>query len=792
MIEVSLKRVIYKDPESNFVIASMKVENGEIPEFVELNNNCLTCKGFFPASETLNLEVLGQWEKTKYGYQLNVDTFSEKIPQTKEGIIAYLSSGLICGIGEKTAEKIVSQFGLDTMKVFDNTPELLMDVSGISRKKLNKIIDSYNNHRAVAQIINYLAPLGVSTSKCLKIYKTYADNSMSVLTKEPFKLCEIDGFGFATVDQIARKTSYFLNDVLRIKAAIKYVLEQAAATEGHLCLNQSVLIIKAYLLLNSCESLYNRCCKYLQTNSSKELKNFLSANGIKEVVTFDEVLTEIKSLAVTKVLKGDNGYAYLESYYCQEQFLAKDIVSRVALSKKLKISEDTIRNVISSLEDKYGIQLATKQKEAVISGVQNNICIITGGPGTGKTTVLKFILETCRQLLKADPNEITLLAPTGKAASRMAESVGSEYTSSTIHSKLHLVNEEGICYASDAIDSKIVVVDEASMIDSFLMYSLVMAIPYSSKFIIIGDVDQLPSVGAGNVLLELLKSKLVPTVRLDTIYRQSGTSLIVVNSDLIKQNISKLRYGENFKLIPVTAYDKQTETSQIVIAQFLEELKSTSLDEVQVLCPFKKKGVKAGASELNTALQDVVNPPSQRRKEINKGGGKVFREGDKVMQVKNNYDLAWKCLKTGHSGCGVYNGECGFISSIDDNEITIRYDEKIVVYDVTQLDEITLAYAISIHKSQGSEYRTVIIPLLTSFSIMLKRNLIYTAISRAKEKVIIVGEQRAIDIAVHNNSISRRNTQLADKIINLAEKSIKSPTDDVKDKQINLLNKKEK
>lgn len=798
MIEVSLERVLFQDDESGFVIADMSVINGveEIPKFVKLKaNRSITCKGYFPQHKSLNLSVCGRWELSKYGYQLIVDSYNEVIPKTEKGLIAYLSSGLIYGIGEKTAERIVAQFGLNTLSVFDNTPELLLKLKGISRKKLDRIIESYNNHRAVAQIINYLAPLGVTPAKCMAIYKEFEDDSMNILTNEPFKLCSIRGFGFVTVDAIARKTSFNLSDELRIKAAIKYILEQAAASEGHICLNQGVLTIKSYLLLNCCEKLYNKCCKFLQSNSTDNLKEFLTSYGVEEVVNYTEIIRVINLMALTGELKGDNSYAYLENNYYEETYIAKNIATRLKLNVSSDISSESIRKEIKRLEAENKIVLSTKQKEAIETCVKNNICVITGGPGTGKSTVLKFVLAVCKRLLKVSDEDITLLAPTGRAAARMAEATNNEYSASTIHSRLHIVEEEGSTYSSDAIDSDIVVVDEASMVDSYVMFSLVRALPYSSKFIIIGDAEQLPSVGAGNILFELLKSKIVPTVRLDTIYRQSGTSLIVVNSDLIKHNVSTLRYGDTFKFIPISSYDKsetdrsekiQNETAQIVIEQVIEELKATSIDNVQVLCPFRKKGVKSGATELNKLLQEKINPKASSKKEVTKGNY-TYRVGDKVMQIKNDYNLSWK--KGLEEGYGVFNGECGYITNInDDNEVTINYDGKIVVYDVTLLDEIELAYAISIHKSQGSEYKTVVIPMLSAYSIMLRRNLIYTAITRAKNKVIIVGEQRAVDIAVHNNSITRRNTQLADKIIQEVEKA-KNEKPVLKDKQLNLFEK---
>lgn len=763
MITCQVNRVLFDNLDTGFHIVKAELIDGkdELPKFVTPSNGCIVIKGYFPTSKVVMLEVDGNWENSKYGYQLSVTSFTEIIPKTKEGIIAYLSS-FVYGMKDTTAKKIVDQFGLDTIQVFEETPEKLLEVRGIGRKKLKKIVESFSASRSIQDIVSYLAPYGITPNKCVKIANEFGSEAMSVLTNEPFRLCEIDGFGFKTVDEIARKTTFELKDPLRIKGAIKFVI-QNAANEGHLCLKQQEAIISAYLLLNQIDYTQNKVKKSIDAFLKDHNFSSVFRQVVVEDVPLECVVTEFKNMAVEGTIKGDNNYVYLSSEYNQENDVADIMVTRLRRTDT-KIADNDISKEIAVQEKAMNIQLASKQKEAVALGVKSNTCIITGGPGTGKTTVLKVVLKVCQKFLHLEPSDITLLAPTGRAAQRMCESVGADYSASTIHSCLKISNEEGKG-AYDTITSKVVVVDEASMVDNYIAWCLLKAVPITAKLIIIGDAEQLPSVGAGNVLFELLHCKKIPTVKLDVIYRQEGTNPIVVNSGLIQKGITNLRYDSNFKFInvketsdyPKNDRDKgkkiQQETADIVIEQFIRAIDEYGLDEVQVLCPFRKKGVIAGATELNKAIQDKVNPASKQKSQI-KRGDTIFREGDKVIQTKNDNDL------------GFYNGDVGYITKIDsDEDIHINFGGKEAIYDITQMANVELAYAISIHKSQGSEYKTVIIPIITAFSIMLKRNLIYTGITRAKKRVILVGHQKALSQAIKTNVIAKRNTQLGNRII---------------------------
>lgn len=764
-MRVQITRTLYETPETGFRICLAEIlessEEDRIPRQVDIFQ-AVTVKGYFPVNKAVTLVLSGEWQKDKYGYSLWVSDFKEVVQTSEKGIIAYLAAS-VKGVKEGTAKKIVEQFGLKTLDVFENSPEELLAIKGIGRKKLVGIIESFKETRAIQEIVTYLAPVGVTPNKCAKIAKCFGGDAMNVLLNDPFRLCEIEGFGFLVVDEIARKTSFSPTDPLRIKGAIKYVL-QAAATEGHLCLNQIECILCAYLILNGVDwrRLDRRANRALEMHDLSALRTSLR----KEDVNYKLVKDQFVIMALASELKGDNGYAYLPLPYQQETETAKIISERLMRTDTTEASDEDVAQIIEDQEKVLGIRLASKQREAVALAVRENTCIITGGPGVGKTTVLKVVLAACTELNGLSVEDVTLLAPTGRAAQRMAESVGDGYTASTIHSALRITAGDDSSYG-DKLNTKLVVVDESSMVDAHICWLLLKAIPKSAKLIIIGDPEQLPSVGAGNVLYEFLSCKKIPTVKLDVIYRQAGISPIVTNSALIQSGATNLLYEENFQFydVPQKAELENGESVQqlaanIVIEQYLAAVREHGIDEVQVLCPFRKAGVIAGATELNKAIQERVNPKSPLKPQI-KRGHNIYRLGDKVIQTKNNKDI------------GVYNGDVGYIKAIDtkEDEITISFNGTSVVYDAAQMTEVDLAYAISIHKSQGSQYHTVIIPILNDFFVMLRRNLIYTGITRAKEKVVLVGHRSALSTAIKSNFISHRNTQLAARIIQFTEEA---------------------
>lgn len=772
MITCRVKRVIFENYEGFSICEAeiLDVDDADIPQNVDTKG--IVIKGYFPRSKAAVLYVDGDWQlSSKFGYQLNVTSFSEELPCSMEGIIDYLTSTMPC-VKQDTVLKIVNHFGLSTLDVLKNTPGKLLNVRGIGRKRIEKVVKSFQVNRSLQDVISYLVPLGVSPKKCIQVTNCFGGEAMAILQNAPFRLCEINGFGFKTVDQIARSSFFDVQDPLRIRGAIKYVF-QNASNEGHLCLQQWEVVASAYLTLNDVDFLKEKIKKsiylFLKNKNFQELTQHVKKN----LVSIDKVINEFKRMAEDSTIKGDNHWVYLAPAYNQECETAEILAKRLRLPQKT-FSEEVIRKEISKQEKRFGIKLAQKQIEAVIMGVNHRTCIITGGPGVGKTTVLKMVLKVCENLLCLSSSDVTLLAPTGRAAQRMCESVGEDYTASTIHSCLQ-IQEEGQS-SFESIESEMVVVDESSMVDGYIGWCLLTATPLTSKLIIIGDAEQLPSVGAGNFLYELLSCKQIPSVRLDVIYRQSGTSNIVINSDLIRKGVTTLKYDETFQFVGVREKDEfssndkdkskriQQEASDIIVEQFLKAVKDKSLDEVQVLCPMRKEGIIAGATELNKRIQDKINPATSNKAEVKKGKS-VFREGDKVILTKNNYDMKWVNSK-GCFGEGLFNGDVGYIVKIDklDDKVYIDFCGKKACLDLTQMGDIELAYAISIHKSQGSEYQTVIIPMLTSFSIMLKRNLVYTAITRAKKQVVIVGHQKALETAINTNVIAKRNTQLGKRI----------------------------
>ena len=748
MIKGKISKMIFEaDSGSKIAMFSVEESDNQFPQGVSKSSICI--KGYFPSSDKIVLTIDGEWEKWKGRYQFKVTEFSEEIPDTKEGIIAYLSSGLIKGIGVKTAEKIFNRFGLKTLEVFSNTPERLLEVRGISRSKPDKIISSYQETKSVQEIIKFLAPFGVSTNKCVIIANEYGNSAIDVLKKEPFRLCEIDGFGFKTVDAIAQTVGTQLNDELRVSGAIRYILQEAEIS-GHICMPQTEVLHKAYTLLN---------------------------DGFTHEVCSQQVVKEVFCrMAKNNALLGDGGYAYLPKNYLDEINIANSLKYRLHNTTADNSQKEKIKDALLSIQKKDKICLAQLQQQAIFEACTNDVSIITGGPGTGKTTVLKYLLKVLKNLeVINDSDDVCLLAPTGRAASRMTSSVNGEYVASTIHSRLMIMGDN-LDFDNNALDGvKVVIVDEASMIDNKLFALLIQAIPFGCKIVIVGDTEQLPSVGAGNVLFELIKSKVIPVTRLEVIYRQSGTSPIAENADLIKKGIYNLCYKDKFEFI---TSETTAECATIIRDIFMKKVSEQGISEVQVLCPMRKNG-DASVEAINALIQEAYNPHTANKAEVTKS--KVtYRIGDKVMNLKNNYEQKW--LRGKEIGEGIFNGEIGYIESItDEDTVIINFEGKVCEIDVCDLNNIALAYATTIHKSQGSEFKTVIMPFHKSFYVMLKRNLLYTGITRAKEECIIVGQKQAVVMAIKANDIAKRNTQLA--------KRLQDTTIINKEKQLSLFQK---
>ncbi len=718
----TFEKMIFTQAVTGYCVASFKTDDTSVPTEARSRGSFgdrkirFTATGYgIPATDAIILEIEGKWQKTKYGVQLIIERFAEVIPPTIDGIIGYLSSGLIDGVGESTARKITDKFGIDTLNVIENSPEKLNEINGLSNKRIAKIIHSYSQNKSLRNIVSFLSPFGITLNKAIKIQEAFGEKAMEVLNERPFELCDISGFGFKTVDNIARKVKCKPNDVMRIKAAAKYILSEAGS-EGHVYLEQRDLRGKCFDLLN--EDIGNDIV------SDKEIHEALI-----DAIHKNEIIN-------------NNGHIYHPYMFKCEVELAKKIVARRFIN--VCITGD-IDMAIARSEAKNGIVLSDAQRKAVKTCFENNLSLITGGPGTGKTTVLRTIIDVYRELTKKD--DILLAAPTGKAAKRMAESTG-VLTAKTLHSALGLVSEN---YSNDVeIYDSIVIVDEMSMVDLKLAHKLFHSVPVTSIVVLVGDADQLPSVGAGNVFSDLLASECIATTVLDMVFRQSGTSRIALNAEKMRTNNTKLLYGNDFDFITT---ETEAETVEMVKRCYLDEVDKIGIDNVQILAPFRSRG-ETSVNKLNDLIRDCINPFVGDRNELY-CDGKKFRLNDKIIQNKNKD--------------GISNGDMGIIKSVfdvdEEKHAVIEFSNSMIQeYAERDFDIIDLAYAITIHKSQGSEFSTVIIPMLKSYYIMLRRNLVYTAITRAKKKVILIGEKQALMMAIHKNDSAKRNSLLGERI----------------------------
>ena len=680
----------------------------------------ITAVGYnLPATDAIDVDLQGKWQPSKYGMQLIVDSFEQMLPQDTNGIVAYLSSGLIKGIGPETAKAIVARFGSNTLSVMENDPEQLLAVKGIARTKLKKIIASYSETSKLRELTAYLAPYGVSMKKIAKIQETFEDNSLRVVQSDPFQLCRIRGFGFLTVDAIARKTKVSLRNPLRYAGAIHYCLEEARSN-GHLFLPHDELVDKCYELLNrECEG---------------------------EVVPMYDVTGAVSQEVKAKQIYNENGRIYLSFERLCEVKTAKRIVSML-LSEGMPMVSDLSKQ-IALTESNLPHPLAPSQREAVKLCLSHPCSIMTGGPGVGKTTTLKAILEIYHRVFP--DHEILLAAPTGKASRRMSEQTG--FPASTLHSAMGILSDEDIeTNGPEFLSADFVVVDECSMVDMRLAYALFERLKPGVKLLFVGDPDQLPAVGAGNVLREMIRSGIVPTAVLDTVFRQASNSRIALNAYAVNHNDTKLLYGDDFLMQDVQTSE---DAADLVMKCFFDEVTQHGIENVQILSPFRRRGAVC-ADNLNIAIREMINPKRSGVNEL-KCGTKVFREGDRIIQTRN---------------CdGVSNGDVGVITRIymdEDGEqlIDIKLlDGRELIYTADKMENIDLSYCISIHKSQGAEFPVVIIPIMKEHYIMLRRNLLYTAISRAKAKVILIGHRQAVFTAIHKNDVDKRNTVLADRI----------------------------
>ena len=667
-----------------------------------------------PTSNKVKYRLEGKWSKSqKHGIQFDVERYEEVITPTREGIIAYLASGQIRGIGKKTAERIYDTFGQHTLQVLDREPKKLLCVKGISEKKLQKIIDSYLANRGARDVIAFLAPHGITPNRAVKLYRKYGEETMDIVRNHPYRLCELAGIAFKTADKIAMSMGIDPLSPERVDQALLYTLTDAES-KGHLCLEKHIFL--------------KECLKLMDTAGMTQ--DIAAARAVK-LIQEDKLITYGDSVFKAKT-------AWIE------ESLAHEIVQKMKGSVE---SYPDLDESIAAEERVLRFRLAPEQREAVKMGLTSKLCVITGGPGTGKTSVQKALLDLYKK--RYPEAKIACCAPTGKAARRMEQSTG--VSSSTVHRALGLIaNEDGQYGDPETLDADLVLVDEVSMLDVYLAEKLFRSISATARLILVGDSDQLPSVGPGAVLKEIIASNQVPVVRLDQVFRQKNGSRIAANAKLIRHGNLSLEYGPDFEFYDSTDLSV---SADIIETLYLQETAKYGIDNVVLLSPYRQK-TETGANALNHRLQDKVNPPAEGKMDA-VHGQRRFRTGDKVMQIKNCEDIN--------------NGDVGYVTSITgtqaDSVVRIDFgDGRVVDYENSDLDMLDLGYACTVHKSQGSEFKSVIINLQCAHSVMLVRPLIYTAITRAKEKVMIVGERRALCTAIRRVDTEQRGTKLAQRI----------------------------
>ena len=698
-----VERITFQNPENGYCVLRVKVKG---------YNDLVTLVGnFLDVNAGAVLLVDGEWKIDKrYGQQFVAEKWEETVPATVLGLEKYLGSGLIKGIGPKFAKLIVGRFGLETIEVIENDIKRLYEVPGIGKKRVEKIHESWEKQKDIKEVMLFLQSNGVSTAYAAKIYRTYGKESIEKVKNNPYCLADdIWGIGFKTADGIARTMGYENDDPRRCRSGILYTLNQLS-NDGHVYAVKEQLIETAKKLL------------------SVEVEPLESA--LQEMIGVEDVILEEEAI-------------YLPPFYYAETGTARKLLNLKNTSEGSLFSKDLD---IEAISKKTKVEYDEVQVAAIRQAAASKVMVLTGGPGTGKTTTTQGIIAAMQE----SGMSILLAAPTGRAAKRMTEATGRE--AKTIHRLLEYNPAEGYKYNDERpLEGDVLIVDESSMIDIILMYNLLKAIPVGMRLILVGDIDQLPSVGPGNVLRDIIESGKIPVVRLTRIFRQAQSSRIVMNAHAINAGqFPNISNGKNTDFFFINMEDPQKVADNIIdlVKNRLPKGYHQKPSNIQVLTPMQRGIV--GAANLNMVLQEAINPTG----DCLSRSGYTYREGDKVMQIRNNYDK------------DVFNGDIGFVCSIDieDRELTVDFDGHQVTYEQSELDELVLAYATTIHKSQGSEYPIVVIPILMTHYVMLQRNLIYTGITRAKKVCVLVGTPKALGYAVRNMTVNKRNTKLSDRI----------------------------
>lgn len=702
-LEGVIERIVFESQDTGFFVARMRVEGKA--DLVTFVGNLMA------VSPGETIRITGHWVDDKnFGRQVRVDSYETILPTSVIGIEKYLGSGLIRGIGPAYAKRLVEAFGVETLKIIDEDPERLRSVEGIGAKRAEQIREAWSKQKDIQSIMMFLQGHGVGTGQAVKIYKRYGDGAMAVLRENPYQLAEeIAGMGFAGADKIASSLGIERDSPKRLAAGLHFTLQQAV-NDGHVFLDESELLERAKSLLE------------VDPDDLREpLLAVVAGGGVKR---------EDDRLFLTLLHEAETG--------CDRHM--KRLLSGAA--EPLTIDLD---KAIQWVEKIGNIELSAEQNAAIRMAVEARVLVITGGPGTGKTTLINSLIA----ILEKKSWSILLAAPTGRAAKRMEIATGHE--AKTIHRLLEFSPKLGGFTRAehDPLSADLVVIDECSMVDIHLMHSLLKAIPSGTRLFLVGDVDQLPSVGPGNVLMDIIASNVVPTIRLQTVFRQAAESGIIANAHRINRGEAPQFNTEDFFFIERKEPAKTLETVlELVANRMPQKFGLDPLRDIQVMAPMHRG--EAGVASLNLALQEALNPNGTPVP------GRNLRLGDKVIQLRNNYDL------------DVYNGDVGVITLVEEEvkELHVTFEDRVVLYPFEDLDNIGLAYAITVHKSQGSEYRAVVLTLVTQHYLLLQRNVMYTAVTRGKQLVIIVGDPKALTMALHRTDVTRRNTRLAERLRN--------------------------
>lgn len=735
VIDCVIDNIVYQNAENGYVIC--EVSSKEEGDFYAV--------GYMPTARPgESASLTGDWvNHPEYGEQFKVELYETIMPKEETAIIKYLSSGVIKGVREATAKKLYEAFGNSVFDVLTSEPEKVEKIKGIGHDRAVTICKSFNEQRSVQNIVMFLQQYSISANTAIKIHKIFGSEAVSVIKENPYALANaVDGISFKTADAIAYNIGIPKNSPERIACGVVYYLREAAYTNGHAYLPRGV--IKEHTVYNL------------------DITDTEAENAISELIADRDIILD-------KI--DNNEVLYLYGMYHDEKYIANRVVEIATTESKYAISASRAEEEVDEFERDNGIKLAKKQREAVVTALSSGFMVLTGGPGTGKTTTINAIISIMENL----NIKVALAAPTGRAAKRMSQVTGRD--AKTVHRLLgaqmvgntHTFSRD----EENPLDCDVIILDEASMVDTSLMASFLRAVKPGGRIILSGDSDQLPSVGAGNVLRDIIDSDVVSTVKLSDIFRQSEESLIIVNAHKINNGeMPELgdRTRDFFFMRRANPSDVATTVTELYKSRLPKTYGLNPMSDIQILSP-TKKGI-TGTVELNRMLQLSVNPPSQSKNEY-KYGQTVFREGDKVMQTRNNYDIEYT-TENGEDGVGIYNGDMGTVDSIHTQEryMIITFDDgKIIEYPFTSVEDLDLAYAITVHKSQGSEFSYVVIPLSTYMPMLMTRNLFYTAITRAKTMVILVGSDRIVENMTKNNTYTKRFTGLLERLIRQKERN---------------------